>query len=115
MMIQCQCRDCQRATGTGHADVLGFPGPAVKMTGKLKYHDVRSESGNTVGRGFCPECGSPVTSRSTGFKDMTLVAAGSLDDPAAFKPSIVVYNSHGHAWDKLDASLPKFPAMPPPR
>jgi hypothetical protein len=22
---QCQCRDCRRATGTGHADGLGFP------------------------------------------------------------------------------------------
>ena len=40
---QCQCRDCQRATGTGHADGLGFPQTSAvrdsdgPMRGPVRY------------------------------------------------------------------------------
>ena len=57
---QCQCRDCQRATGTGHADGLGFPENAVALVGTLSFYEVIGDSGKTVSRGFCPKCGSPV-------------------------------------------------------
>ena len=36
---QCQCRDCQRATGTGHADGLGFPENAVALVGTLSFYE----------------------------------------------------------------------------
>jgi hypothetical protein len=114
MAIQCQCKDCQRATGTGHNCAMAFPKDQVKLTGKLKYYDVKADSGSTVSRGFCPECGSPVASKSTGFSEMTILTAGSLDDPSIFKPGIAVYAARGQDWDHMDPEIPRFPLMPPP-
>lgn len=108
----CQCRDCQRATGAGHASLMAFPRAAVRLEGEVRFHEMHADSGNTTSRGFCPGCGSPVVSKSSGFPDMVVISAGSLDEPARFAPQMVVYASRGHAWDHLDRVLPRFDAGP---
>jgi hypothetical protein len=112
MSVQCQCRDCQRATGTGHANALAFPAAAVTVTGEPKFHQVRGDSGNTVERGFCPQCGSPVLWTFSRNRDAVAVMAGSLDDPSQFAPKMAFFTSRGHAWDRLDPDLPKFDKLP---
>ncbi len=113
MTGMCQCQDCQRATGTGHATAMMFPEAAMKMTGTPKFHAVKADLGSTVSRGFCANCGSPVMSRTTGMPGVAIIYVGSLDDPSVFQPQMSVYSKRGHAWDKLDPAMPKFPAMPP--
>jgi hypothetical protein len=115
MAGHCQCRDCQRMTGTGHASMMAFPADAVKVTGALTFHGTRADTGNTANRGFCPRCGSFVASRSSGMPGVIMVSAGSLDDPSRFQPQFVVYASRGHGWDRVDAALTQFPKMPPAR
>jgi hypothetical protein len=110
---QCQCLDCQHETGGGHASFMAFPADAVKLTGSPRFYEAKADSGNTVGRGFCANCGSPVIGRTSGMPHMTTISAGSLDDPSAFKPGFVVYTSRGHAWDLVDPAVPSFPKMPP--
>jgi hypothetical protein len=110
---QCQCLDCQREAGGGHASFMAFPAAAVKLTGTPRFYEAKADSGNMVQRGFCPTCGSPVVGRSSGMPDMMTISAGSLDDPGTFKPEFVVYTSRGHAWDRIDPALPSFPKMPP--
>jgi hypothetical protein len=109
----CQCRDCQHATGTGHSSVMGFPEAAAKITGDLKFYDVKADSGNTLSRGFCPRCGSRVVSRGSGMPGMVMVPAGSLDDPSRFVPQMVIYTSSGQSWDQMDSKLQHMPKMPP--
>ena len=109
----CQCLDCQRETGGGHASFMAFPADAVKLTGTPRFYEARADSGNTIRRGFCPTCGSPVVGRTSRMPDMMTISAGSLDDPSVFKPQFVVYTSRGHAWDLVDPALPSFPKMPP--
>jgi hypothetical protein len=110
---QCQCRDCQHETGGGHSSFMAFPADAVNLTGTPRFYEVPADSGNRIRRGFCPSCGSPVVSLSSGMPEMTAVPAGSLDDPGVFRPGFVVYTSRGHAWDLVDPALPSFPQMPP--
>jgi hypothetical protein len=110
--VQCQCRDCQRATGSGHVNAMAFPQAAVMLTGELRFHDIRSDSGNTVSRGFCPNCGAPVMWKFTGNPELRAIMVGSLDDPSGFSPQLVFYASRGHAWDRLDSALPKFDTLP---
>ena len=109
----CQCRGCQHFSGTGHFSVMAVPKAAVKMTGTPTYYEAKGDSGNTLRRGFCPTCGSPVFGLPDGMPDLAILPAGSLDDPSIFEPSAVVYAEHGPAWDYLDPALPKFPQMPP--
>lgn len=110
----CHCRDCQRHTGTGHAAHLAVPKAALTVEGELSFYPRPADSGNIVKRGFCPTCGSGVMSENDGFPDMLFLRAGSLDEPGAFQPSLVVYASRAHAWDQVDPALPKIPEMPDP-
>jgi hypothetical protein len=110
--IHCQCRDCQKRSGAGHASFLAFPRAMMKMTGPLKFHEVKADSGNMSSLGFCTECGSHVTGGSSGYPDMIPVMAGTLDEPGKFTPQLVAFSSRANAWDMLDPSLPKFPKMP---
>jgi hypothetical protein len=113
LSAQCQCRDCQRATGTGHVDVMVFPDASVRLTGEVKYHEVRGERGNSVRRGFCPSCGSPLTWTLSGNPSLRVIVVGSLDDPSRFAPQMVFFTRSGHAWDHLDPAVPKFETLAP--
>jgi len=113
--LHCQCRDCQHSSGTGHLSVMIVPKAAVTLSGAPTFYTTAADSGETVERGFCPRCGSPVLGRYTGFQDSIGLVAGSLDDPARFQPSIVIYAGSGPAWDVLDRALRTFEKMPPPR
>jgi hypothetical protein len=113
MMIQCQCRDCQRASGTGHASAVAFPRAALKVTGDVKQHTVIGDSGRKVHRSFCPQCGSPLFGMPDVAPQLVGVAAASLDDPAVFKPQMVMYASRAQHWDRVDQSLPSFPKLMP--
>ena len=112
-MGNCHCRDCQQAGGGAYEPAIGLPAAALKISGKVKYHDVKADSGNTVSRGFCPECGARLLGKSSGMPELAIVMAGSLDDPSVFKPVMDVYASSAQPWDQMNAALAKFPKMPP--
>lgn len=109
----CQCRDCQRESGTGHGSHLSFRRDGVKLKGKASLFDMVADSGNVKTRAFCPTCGSPVYMTFAAMPDIFTVRAASLDDPSRYKPDAVTYGARGYAWDHLDPALPKFDGMPP--
>ncbi len=112
-MNDCQCRDCQQASGTGHGSYLTFAGrSAVKLEGDATRWDMVGDSGNVKTKGFCPTCGSPVYLTFAAMPDLFTVHAASLDDPGRYMPQAVTYNSRGHAWDFLAPHLPRFAKMP---
>jgi hypothetical protein len=114
VMNDCQCRDCQRRSGTGHGSYLTFASrAAVKLEGKAAHWDIAGDSGNAKTHAFCPFCGSPVYLTFAAMPDLFTVHAASLDDPGQYKPQLVTYSVRGHAWDHVDPALPKFDRMPP--
>ena len=113
LSLFCQCRDCQRDSGTGHSCHVMLPEPSFELSGTVKrFHSV-ADSGNAVFRGFCPECGSSIIYGSAAFPNAVFVTAGSLDDPSWFKPAMVVYVSSAQPWDHIEAGLRRFEGMPP--
>ena len=113
MAGHCQCRHCQKLSGTGHASFVAFPLAAVSVTGEVKYWSYMADSGNTASRGHCPTCGSPVTGKPSSMKDMIAVQLASLDDPSMVTPQMAFYTAKAQAWDHLDPGLHSFPGMPP--
>jgi hypothetical protein len=110
----CQCRDCQRMSGTGHGSYLSFGNrPGVKLEGQAQQWDIVGDTGNVKTRSFCPTCGSPVYMTFSAMPDVFTIHAASLDDASRYSPQIVTYTVRGHAWDKVDPALPKFEKMPP--
>ena len=109
----CQCRDCQKRSGTGHGSYLTFPHKGeVKITGEAKTWQVAGDSGNDKVHAFCPTCGTPVYLTFAAMPELVALSAGSLDDPGLFNPQVITYGIRGHAWDTLDSSLKTFERMP---
>jgi hypothetical protein len=109
----CHCRDCQRATGTGHSPAMVISKSQFKVTGSVKTYQRKADSGSAVSSAFCPECGSPLYCMTSGMPDAVLLRVGNLDDPSRFKPRMAIYTDSGHSWDVIDPALPKFPKSPP--
>ena len=109
----CQCRDCQRRSGSGHGSYLTFPVRAeMTITGKATQWEVAGDSGNVKVHVFCPVCGTPVFLTFVAMPDLIAVAASSLDEPGRFAPQALTYSVHGLVWDAIDPSLPAFERMP---
>ena len=108
----CQCRDCQRKSGTGHGSYLTFPRDGVTQRGEATRWDIVADSGNVKTRAFCPTCGSPVYMTFSFAPGVFTVHAASLDDPGRYRPQAVTYTVRGHDWDHLDPALQKFETMP---
>jgi hypothetical protein len=114
VMTDCQCRDCQRKSGTGHGSYLTFAGAEnVTLEGRATHWDIAGDSGNVKTHAFCPTCGSPVYLTFAAMPDLFTVHAASLDDPGRYRPQRVLFGVRGHAWDTVDPALPKFDRMPP--
>lgn len=104
--IHCCCRQCQRITGAGHAPQFSLPKTHVTITGKPKIYRMAADSGNVVSGAFCSNCGSPIYKASSGCPDTIFFHAGSMDDPASFRPQAVVWVKSKQPWDYIDPGLP---------
>jgi len=108
----CHCRNCQRYTGSSFEAVIAFPTPAVSIKGILKtYHDT-GDSGQPVRRNFCPNCGSGIIAQADVLPGVTIVLAGTLDEPTVFNPTMDVYWSSAQPWMHTEVERQRFPKMP---
>jgi hypothetical protein len=113
LALNCHCRDCQRASGTAFAAIIRVPAAAFTVTkGAPQFYTVTGNSGNTVSRGFCPECGSSLFSRLSGLPEVVGVRVGSLDDPSGYRPVMDIFVASAQPWDHMNPELPKFPGYP---
>jgi hypothetical protein len=107
IMMNCHCRDCQKASGSAYAAIVVVPKAAIQIRGEPRYHKVVGQSGKATERGFCPSCGSPLTITSERRPDIFGLQAGSLDDPSAYRPMMDVFTSSAQPWDTMDPKLQK--------
>jgi len=113
LSVLCHCRDCQRSTGSAYAAELVVPESAFSFVrGTPRQFAVMGDSGNTVQRGFCPDCGSPLVASSSGRPQFLAIQAASLDDPTLFHPTHHVYTSSAQPWDHIDPELSAFARIP---
>ncbi len=115
-MLKCHCRDCQRASGGGFAAGVLVPADAFRLTqGSPKYHLQPSVSGGHHKRGFCAQCGSPVTAAENAEHPSGVVGvvAATLDDPSWFRAQMEIWTSDAQPWDQLDPTVPHYPENPP--
>lgn len=106
--IHCQCRACQKSSGTGHTSNLLLDAYLFDLCGTVTYWRSTSDSGNQVDRGFCSVCGTPIMTKSSGFPDFVFVRAATLDDPNLFCPTMITHGKTTTEWDAIDPGLPYF-------
>lgn len=110
--FNCHCRDCQKTTGSAFAPIAFFPSASVSIAGDIRYFQSMGGSGKSIRRGFCPTCGSQLFSLPDIVPTMISIRAGTLDDPAIFRPKAHLYASHAAPWDYLDPALTTFAENP---
>ncbi len=76
----CHCRMCQKATGGLFAALAGAPKNRVVW---LRSDPAFYASSNLAQRGYCRDCGTPLTFTYDDPKARLYVTIGSLDDPEA--------------------------------
>jgi hypothetical protein len=113
VMMNCHCRDCQKANGAAYAAIMALPKAAFQIRGTPSYHGIVGASGKLVERGFCPSCGSQLTFKAEVLADVIGVQAGSLDDPSIYRPDMDVFTSSAQPWDHMDPSVQKHSHGPP--
>jgi hypothetical protein len=110
----CWCRLCQKL-GAGSATVnVGFRTEDVSIEGKLTDYVSTADSGTVLRRGFCPICGTPVTSQAETRPHQLFLRAGTLDDPEIAAPEMTIWASAAPSWACIDAGLPRVEKQPPP-
>jgi hypothetical protein len=115
LQMQCYCEDCRKASGSAFAEVMLVAADRFALSGKEpKYHSAKADSGRTMKRGFCGDCGSPVLIHRPETPQFAFIQAGSLDDPSAFVPSVAVFTSHAPATAPPPTGVPAFENGPTP-
>lgn len=112
IVAHCHCRDCQRGGGAGHSTGAMFPVERFRISGDLSEFALTSDNGTRVIRSFCPTCGSGIFGRNDGMTGHVTIALGTLDDPAAFTPEVVVFARSRPTWDTMNPALPTFDDQP---
>jgi hypothetical protein len=101
----CQCRQCQKITGSGHSAEFVVPEECVSLSGELKSYEMKSDRGNKVSSQFCPTCGNPILKKSSGYQGLVFFHAATLERPELFKPEKVFWCSSGQPWDHVNPKL----------
>ena len=112
-MLNCHCRDCQKASGGAFAAIVAVPKAALRLNGQPRFHRRIGNSGGAVERGFCANCGCPVLVRLDRLPDLCGLHAGSLDDPSLHWPALDVFSASTQRWDHMDPKTQKYPKAPP--
>ncbi|MDO8409785.1 MAG: GFA family protein [Phenylobacterium sp.] len=104
----CHCRMCQKAMGGLFGPFVEAPVEALVWT---RGEPRRFQSSNKVRRGFCGDCGTPLTFEY-GDRHVGL-AIGALDRPAEVGPSVQLASPSKLPYFDDIATLPVHPTDEP--
>ena len=109
----CHCRSCQKVSGAGGTVNAMLPSEAFKLTqGKLKRYTTIADSGRTLHRYFCPDCGTAIYSQREQNPEFLTVRAGSFDEPPPMKITAHIWTKSARPWAHMEPDSKQFPAQP---
>lgn len=103
--LHCHCESCRRATSSPLTTWISVPRRAFRFTKGTPSYFTSSPG---VRRGFCPNCGSPLTWESTRIPDEVHFYAVCLADPSSVVPERHVFVNEQLSWIETTDKLPRF-------
>ncbi|UTP39480.1 GFA family protein [Phenylobacterium sp. LH3H17] len=101
----CHCRMCQKAFGAPYGALVSVKIAELEWTRGARK---RFASSNKVERGFCGDCGTPLTFE---WSDKVIdLAIAAFDDPAPIAPVVQMALDSALPWTAGTADLPTPPA-----
>ncbi len=108
-VANCHCDDCRKATGASFAtNVFVNEEDVVVLQGSPRRFQHTADSGSTMTKEFCADCGSQLFgfgSRGQGIKH---VKVGSIDDASFVRPVVDVFVSKALPFIRLPDDTEHF-------
>ncbi len=109
----CHCTHCQKASGAGGSVNAVVPSVAFTITqGSPKRYEAKADSGRTLYRYFCGDCGSPIYSQRATTPETVVVRAGTLDNAGEMKITADIWTKSAPSWSYVDPATKHFPGQP---
>ena len=107
-VAHCHCESCRRSTGSAVATFVGCKKEQLAYTrGKRKFY----ASSPGVQRGFCADCGTPMTYEADRYPDEVHLYVSTLDNPGAYRPQVHVFFAQRVPWMDLEDDLPRYEGL----
>ena len=109
----CHCVHCQKTSGAGGSVNAVIPSSAFAIThGTPKRYDALADSGRTLYRFFCGNCGSPIYSQRAAMPETVVVRAGTMDNAPEMKIAASIWTKSKPSWALIDPSSKQLPGQP---
>jgi hypothetical protein len=96
----CNCRFCQKDTGTAYRSALAILNENVELIGKdFSVYTYKSvEHGRELYKNFCPDCGTTISLKTERFPERQVIMIGTLDDPSQIELSTHMFAEEALDW-----------------
>jgi hypothetical protein len=111
-IFNCHCEDCRRATGSVFGTNLFVPEAKVEISGEVSSYSHISDSGSTMTKRFCPNCGSLLFGSNSAKPNVVSIRAGTVDQLALIKPQINLFMDKKVPSTSIDENLEQASRMP---
>ena len=111
-VFNCHCEDCRRATGSVFGTNLFVPEAKVEISGAVSSYSHISDSGSTMTKRFCSNCGSLLFGSNSAKPNVVSIRAGTVDQLALIKPQINLFMDKKVPSTSIDENLEQASRMP---
>ena len=96
----CNCRFCQKDTGTAYRSALAILNENVELIGKdFSVYTYKSvEHGRELYKNFCSDCGTTISLKTERFPERQVIMIGTLDDPSQIELSTHMFADEAFDW-----------------
>jgi len=109
----CHCTHCQKNTGTGMSVNAVVADKDFRITrGTPKRFKTTADSGRTLSRQFCGDCGSPLYAFREASPERLVIKAGTLDDTSSLKITAHIWTRSKRPWSLIDPACEQIEGNP---
>ena len=108
----CHCDNCRKVTGSAFAtNIFVDENDLVIIQGEPKSQAHTADSGNTLVKEFCANCGSQLFGHGTGRPGVKNIKVGSIDDASFVQPIANLYVKQALPFSYIDRGIDCFDGM----
>jgi hypothetical protein len=104
----CNCKSCQKRTGSDYSNNVYFLHEHVKIYGKVNGHTRSAQEERTLTNFFCPKCGMTIYWAMELDPKTTGVAVAVFDVDDFKTPKASIWEKYKRPWINFDSSIIKI-------
>jgi len=108
----CHCQACRKNSGSAYAALAFVPIESLSWQGETAIYSHNSDSGATMAKHFCANCGSQLFGTNSAKPDRIHIKVGTMEDASWFQPQCNVWASSRLPSTPVDPAVKDFATMP---